>query len=202
VVERSPDPLAIVDGERRLSYAAWYCEIGRVAGGLAALAGAATRQSLTNITQPGAEPGVWCEVGGFPQLSSGITCIYMPDEHSLTLRQVDQARSDFALIEGHLEFIADQLAQMPTRGVRPRFGQGSELRLGVHDALDDPEQVEGAAREAVDASHCHHVAAGEAVEHAEKLAPVGWDTELIRPADLAFPEDDEKRPELSAGRLD
>jgi hypothetical protein len=28
------------------------------------------------------------------------------------------------------------------------------------------------------------------------------DTELIRPADLAFPEDDEKRPELSAGRLD
>ena len=48
------------------------------------------------------------------------------------------------------------------------------MRLGVHDALDDPEQVEGAAREAVDASHCHHVAAGEAVEHAEKLAPVGW----------------------------
>jgi hypothetical protein len=29
--------------------------------------------------------------------------------------------------------------------VGPRFGQGSELRLGVHDALDDAEQVEGAA---------------------------------------------------------
>ena len=41
VVERSPDALAIVDGERRLSYAAWYCEIGRVAGGLAASASAA-----------------------------------------------------------------------------------------------------------------------------------------------------------------
>jgi 2-furoate---CoA ligase len=41
VVERSPDALAIVDGERWLSYAAWYCEIGRVAGGLAASASAA-----------------------------------------------------------------------------------------------------------------------------------------------------------------
>jgi hypothetical protein len=39
-------------------------------------------------------------------------------------------------------------------------GQGSELRLGVHDALDDGEQIEGAAREAVDARHCHHVAGG------------------------------------------
>ena len=37
VVERSPDALAIVDGESRLSYAAWYREIGRVGGGLAAL---------------------------------------------------------------------------------------------------------------------------------------------------------------------
>jgi non-ribosomal peptide synthetase component E (peptide arylation enzyme) len=37
VVDRSPDALAIVDGERRLTYAASYGEIGRVAGGLAAL---------------------------------------------------------------------------------------------------------------------------------------------------------------------
>jgi hypothetical protein len=34
-------------------------------------------------------------------------------------------------------------------GVGPRLGQGSELRLGVRDALDDGEQVKGAAREAV-----------------------------------------------------
>jgi hypothetical protein len=39
----------------------------------------------------------------------------MPDERSLTLRQADQARTDFALIEGHLEFIAGQLARVPTR---------------------------------------------------------------------------------------
>ena len=36
-VERSPDALAIVDGEHRLTYAEWYAEIGRVADGLAAL---------------------------------------------------------------------------------------------------------------------------------------------------------------------
>jgi len=31
--------------------------------------------------------------------------------------------------------------------VGPRFGQGSKLRLGVHDPLDDGEQVKGAARQ-------------------------------------------------------
>jgi 2-furoate---CoA ligase len=36
-VERSPDALAIVDGEHRLTYAEWYVEICRVAEGLAAL---------------------------------------------------------------------------------------------------------------------------------------------------------------------
>ena len=36
-VERSPDATAITDGERRLSYASWYQEIARVAGGLTAL---------------------------------------------------------------------------------------------------------------------------------------------------------------------
>ena len=40
----------------------------------------------------------------------------MPDEHTLTLRQADQTRTDFALIEDHLEFIARQLANQPTRG--------------------------------------------------------------------------------------
>ena len=34
-------------------------------------------------------------------------------------------------------------------GVGPRFCEGAELRLGVHDLLDDGEQVEGAARQAV-----------------------------------------------------
>ena len=38
----------------------------------------------------------------------------MPDEHSLALREADRARSDFAAIEGDLQFIMGQLARMPT----------------------------------------------------------------------------------------
>jgi hypothetical protein len=41
--------------------------------------------------------------------------VRMPDEHTLTLRQADQARTDFALIEDQLEFIMGQLARVPTR---------------------------------------------------------------------------------------
>jgi hypothetical protein len=58
-------------------------------------------------------------------------------------------------------------------GVGPRLGQGSKLRLGVHDALDDGEQVEGAAGEAVNPRHHHYVAGGQLAEHPVKLAPVG-----------------------------
>jgi len=43
--------------------------------------------------------------------------------------------------------------------------EGSKLRLGVHDPLDDAEQVEGAAREPVNPGHRHHVAAGQLAEH-------------------------------------
>jgi hypothetical protein len=39
----------------------------------------------------------------------------MPDEHTLTLRQADEARSDFAAIADDLDFIKDQLARLPTR---------------------------------------------------------------------------------------
>ena len=39
----------------------------------------------------------------------------MIDEHTLTLRQADQARSDLAAVEGDLHFIMSQLARLPTR---------------------------------------------------------------------------------------
>jgi len=39
----------------------------------------------------------------------------MPKEYPLALHQADQARTDFALIEDHLEFLAGQLAAIPTR---------------------------------------------------------------------------------------
>jgi hypothetical protein len=35
--------------------------------------------------------------------------------YPVALRQVDQARSDFAAIESDLQFITSQLAQLPTR---------------------------------------------------------------------------------------
>ena len=38
-----------------------------------------------------------------------------PSERALALRQADQARTDLALIEDHLEFLAGQLARVPTR---------------------------------------------------------------------------------------
>jgi hypothetical protein len=39
----------------------------------------------------------------------------MPNVHHLTLRQADQARTDFAIIEDHLEAIYARLARVPTR---------------------------------------------------------------------------------------
>ena len=40
----------------------------------------------------------------------------MPDNNTLALQQADQATTDFALIESNLEFLAGQLARVPTRG--------------------------------------------------------------------------------------
>jgi hypothetical protein len=39
----------------------------------------------------------------------------MPDEYPLTLRQADQARTDFAAIEAELGIIQAQLARLPKR---------------------------------------------------------------------------------------
>ncbi len=39
----------------------------------------------------------------------------MSDQRILTLHQADHARTDFALIESNLEFIAGQLARVPRR---------------------------------------------------------------------------------------
>jgi hypothetical protein len=39
----------------------------------------------------------------------------MPKEYPLSLRQAYRARTDFAAIEGDLEFIMGQLARVPTR---------------------------------------------------------------------------------------
>ena len=52
-VERSPDAVAIVDGERRLTYADWYAEICRVAEGLVGLGLRARRPALPSSCKTG-----------------------------------------------------------------------------------------------------------------------------------------------------
>ena len=42
--------------------------------------------------------------------------VFMSDQRQLTLQQVDQARTDFALIDSNLELIMGQLSRLPTRG--------------------------------------------------------------------------------------
>jgi hypothetical protein len=48
----------------------------------------------------------------------------MPDAHILSLRQADQARTDFAAIESNLEFTMAQLAGIPTRKEQARNALG------------------------------------------------------------------------------
>jgi hypothetical protein len=45
----------------------------------------------------------------------------MPDEHTLALRQADQARADFAALEDELDVIKAQLARLLTRKELARF---------------------------------------------------------------------------------
>jgi hypothetical protein len=51
------------------------------------------------------------------------------------LRQIDQARSDFAALEGHLEFVAGQLAKVPTRGDLARAALGIIFCTAVFTTL-------------------------------------------------------------------
>ena len=48
----------------------------------------------------------------------------MPDIDSLTMRQADQARIDFASIESDLEVIQKQLTRLPTRRELARTALG------------------------------------------------------------------------------
>ena len=59
------------------------------------------------------------------------------------------------------------------------------MRFGVHDLLDDGEEVERAAREPVNPRHRHHVAGGQHAEHPIELAPVGPCTGHLLPVDVA-----------------
>lgn len=67
----------------------------------------------------------------------------MPDEHTLTLRQADQARADFAAIADDLDFIKGQLARLPSRKEQARITllavrTGAALVLAGIEALFHP----------------------------------------------------------------
>src|SRR6516165_2989582 len=69
-------------------------------------------------------------------------------------------------------------------GIGPRFREGTKVRLGVHDLFDYGEQVKGAAGEAVNPRHRHHIAGGETFQHVEKLAAVGARTRHLLAVNL------------------
>src|SRR5262249_39828232 len=56
--------------------------------------------------------------------------------------------------------------------------------LRIYDALDDAEQIEGAAREAVDPRHRHHVTGGQLAEHPVEFAPVRSRAGRLLPVDI------------------
>src|ERR1700746_1466908 len=57
----------------------------------------------------------------------------MANENILTLRQADQARTDFALVESNLELIMAQVARIPTRKEQARKHARDHLRDGNPD---------------------------------------------------------------------
>lgn len=59
------------------------------------------------------------------------------------------------------------------RGIGPRLGKGQELPTGIHNLLDDGEQLERRSGEAVDPRHHQHVAALYGFEEAGQLFAVG-----------------------------
>jgi hypothetical protein len=71
----------------------------------------------------GVASAVWTgtpDRGRYQRLNARVTefghNVRMADRNILTLRQADQVRTDFALLESNLEFMMGQLARVPTRG--------------------------------------------------------------------------------------
>ena len=58
-----------------------------------------------------------------------------PGEYELTLRQADQARSDFAAIEDGLEFIMAQMSKVPTQKALAWVAAGSFVSGAAFAAL-------------------------------------------------------------------
>ena len=58
-----------------------------------------------------------------------------PSEYDLTLRQADQARSDFAVIDDGLEFIMGQMSKVPSQKTLAWVAAGSFVSGAAFAAL-------------------------------------------------------------------
>ena len=105
----------------------------------------------------------------------------MPDEHTLMLRQADQARTDFALIEDQLEFIMGQLARVPTRAYLCRMlllATASVWALRVTVTMS-PGAAGCSSIVAVGAAHDAWTAAGSTAK-VKRSVPATSDVRVIR----------------------
>ena len=73
-----------------------------------------TRRMLRSLSEGSERRGRATAVPAI-RLKPGTKLVQPPTEYDLTLRQADQARTDFVVIEDGLEFIMAQLAKVPTR---------------------------------------------------------------------------------------
>jgi len=73
--------------------------------------------------------------------------------------------------------------------IGPGLGERAELCVGIGDALDDGEQVEGGAGETVDAGDRDHVTGREVLEHALQLAAIDPGTAGLLAVELGAPLD-------------
>ena len=114
--------------------------------------GVAVRQFLQRSAPHAASGGLF-----FPMPSSGL---------SAASAFGGMGADKVALDIGQAARYRNHQAPGASAGVGPTVPLVTGIDLGVHDALDDTEEVEGAARVTVDARHRHHVAGGDGVEHA------------------------------------
>jgi hypothetical protein len=59
----------------------------------------------------------------------------MPERYPLSLRQADQARTDFATIESDLQFLMAQFARIPTRKEQARNALGINFATAMLTTL-------------------------------------------------------------------
>jgi 2-furoate---CoA ligase len=143
-VERRPEALALVDGDLRLSYAEWYREIARVAGGLAAM-GLVRGDRLVSVLQNRAEAATlhWaCQLLGV--VITPINWRSKPAEIDYCLQNAEAAGivfekiSEPSVVESMAARTLPRIAVGGADGGTARF---EELAGGSVSPVADPEDL-------------------------------------------------------------